>query len=145
MAASSQTASSSSPNTKTPSLTFLLAFCLDFFSSFHCSPYALSCALADSLSLSIPLSFPELFTTCVPPPLLGSGEQKKMTTVSCSVCCHYQCPSPSLYTRGQMWRRDSGEFVMCKCKIRQQAQLTEPQGTQSQLLRTGLGNALLCH
>lgn len=48
-----------------------------------------------------------------------------------------------------MWRRDSGEFVMSKCKIRQEAQLTEPQGTQSQLLnraeycRRGL-HSVLC-
>lgn len=33
-----------------------------------------------------------------------------------------------------MWRRDSGEFVMSKCKIRQQAQLAELEGTRSQQL-----------
>lgn len=45
-----------------------------------------------------------------------------------SLLHHYQPPSPSLCTRGQMWSRDSGEFVMSKCKIRQQAQLAEPEG-----------------
>lgn len=134
---------------QTPSLTFRLAFWLDFFSSFHCSLHALLCALADCVSLAHFLFLRVVYYVRNPPP--RPCEQKKKMTELWVLCCHYQRPSPSLYTRGQMWRRDSGEFVMSKCNIRQQAQLTEPQGTQSQLLNraescwTGLSSVLQCH
>lgn len=102
-----------------------------------------------TVSLYPTFSFSELFTMSTAP-LLNSVNRKKMAELW-ALCCHYQRPSPSLYIRGQMWTRDSGEFVMSKCNIRQQAQLTEPQGTQSQLLNraehcwTGLSAVVQCH
>lgn len=57
--------------------------------------------------------------------------------------------SLSLYSTGQMWRRDSGEFVMSKCKIRQQSQLSEPEGTRrastEQIGALLLHTVLQCH
>lgn len=95
MAASSQTATRPPPPLQIPNalLNFPTCFLPWFlFPPSHCSLHALICALADSVPLSLSM-------TCLlhPPPLLSSALwTEKMTTVSSSLCCHYQCPSPPL-------------------------------------------------
>lgn len=96
-----------------------------------------SFSLSHFLLLSIDGNLSEMFTTThlkAPPPFCSALWTVNMSTVS--FCGLYLRPSLSLSlcTRGQMWRRDSGEFVLSKCKVRRRSQLAEAEGAQSQQL-----------
>lgn len=80
--------------------------------------------LSVSLSVLTEASLSCLLHLLTPPPLHLAEPATVTVFVAVSVPL-------SLGTTSQMWSRDSGQFVMNQCKIRQPAQLSEPEGAES--------------